>query len=427
MNARPWDVVVVGAGAAGLFAATAACRSGARTLLIEKNRKIGVKILMSGGTRCNLTQATDWRGIATAFGGQQSRFLKYALASFTPAQTVAWFESAGVPTRTESTGKIFPASNRAVEVRDALVDAARAAGVQIRSGVSVSGIRPPEPNFILETSDGHVTGYQLIITTGGQSYPECGTSGDGYAWMIRLGHRIMPPRPALTPIRVNQAWVRELAGVTVADAVVAVRLQGQSSKTAGPRSSDRGSFLFTHRGCSGPAVLNVSRTVTDPLHNVSKTLVCDWLPATREQDLRDQLTCENGGARSLGSVLLPSLPRRLVETLAAHAGAELNCPLAQLGRKRTSALVQGFKACQLAIDGTLGFAKAEVTAGGVALDEVDPLSMSSRIVPGLFLAGEILDIDGPIGGYNFQAAWSTGRLAGISAAAAALAIARAAR
>jgi predicted Rossmann fold flavoprotein len=421
MNNQAHQVIVIGAGAAGLFAATFASGAGATTLLLEKNKKLGVKILMSGGTRCNITQDTDWRGIVAAFADRQGRFLKFALASFTPEDVQNWFRRAGLAMKTEETGKIFPESDRAIDVRDAIVQQAREAGATILAGTPVTDIRPSPSGFQVITGSATLCCQKLIVTTGGQSFPGCGTCGDGYPWLARLGHRIITPRPALTPLRIVDAWVRELAGVTVPDTGLSLRLDGLPATGSKPipdrRDSARGSFLFTHRGCSGPAVLNVSRGVSDPAFPVPKILCCDWLPAWNEEALRQRLLNSAAKERSIGTLISDWIPRRLAERLCSLAGVAFNQSLAELGKKRVNALLRQLKHCELAIDGTLGFGKAEVTAGGVSLDEVDPVTMESRLVPGLFLAGEILDVDGPIGGYNFQAAWSSGRLAGLSAAA----------
>ncbi len=418
MNEPGRDVIVIGAGAAGLLAAAAASSAGARTLVIEKNRKIGVKILMSGGTRCNITHDTDWRGIARVFGGPQERFLRFSLASLTPTDTVALFQQAGVPTKVESTGKVFPVSDRALDVRDALVDLARNSGASIIAGVAVTDLQVMTNGFKVVTAEKVFDCRRLIVTTGGQSYPGCGTNGEGYRWMSQFGHRIVTPRPALTPMYVADPWVRELAGITIPDVRVAVNGgSGHGKEIAQPRSVDRGSFLFTHRGCSGPVVLNVSRaaTIVDVPSGVK--LKCDWTPGLDENSLIEQLMPARPGNRQVASALPDVLPRRLSEALVEVSGVDSRMPLAELGRRRAAVLCKSLKHTELALVGTAGFAKAEVTAGGVALDEVDPLTMASRIVPGLYLAGEILDIDGPIGGYNFQAAWSTGQLAGKSAAA----------
>jgi len=412
-----WDVIVVGAGAAGLYAAATSAARGRSTLLIEKNKKLGVKILMSGGTRCNITQDTNWKGIADAFGKQQGRFLKYALATLTPQQIVAFFHDNGVPTKIESTGKIFPTSDKAIDVRDALVQRARNNGAQVLNETAVEAIERNGNALSITAGEQSFSCKSAILTSGGQSYPGCGTTGDGYHWLRQLGHRIVAARPALTPLRLGNQWARDLSGVTVPDVCVSIRMEGNNErrdKKTSERDRYSGSFLFTHKGCSGPAVLNISRVVTDPDNNVQKSLICDWLPQIGEDRLRNELTNEHAHStgKQLGNSLARHLPRRVVAALCDNAEIAIEQTLSELGRKRLSKIIEQTKRCPLAISGTLGFAKAEVTAGGVSLDEVDPKTMESRIVPGLFLAGEILDVDGPIGGYNFQAAFSTGFVAG---------------
>ena len=419
-NTSSWDVVVVGAGAAGLLAAATAASRDRRTLLLEKNNKLGVKILMSGGTRCNVTQNTDWRGIADAFGGQQGRFLKHALASFPPEQVVTFFESLGVACKVESTGKVFPQSDRAIDVRDALVEYAEQEGATILPATPVSTIAKTETGFAVQTDQATYDCQSLLVTTGGQSYPGCGTVGDGYAWLKALGHTIQTPHPALTPIRVSDQWVRELSGVTLPDmqlSVEPVDAQVTRESKKEPRGRDRGSFLFTHFGCSGPVPMNVSRMLTAPGRPYRKQLVCDWLPNQREDHLRQSLLSpeKRVGSWSLAQWLGDHLPKRLIAALSDHAGIAGKIRMAELSKNHVNALVQNLKRCSLHVQGTQGFEKAEVTSGGVTLSEVDAKRMESKKVPGLFLAGEILDVDGPIGGYNFQAAFSTGRLAGLHA------------
>jgi predicted Rossmann fold flavoprotein len=201
-----WDVIVIGAGAAGLLAAACAAERGRRTLLLEKNRKPGVKILMSGGTRCNLTHATDNRGIVEAFG-PPGRFLHSALAALSVQDTIDLFEAEGVATKVEETGKVFPVSNKATDVLDALLRRLRRSGATLALAEPVLDLRPAPPGFTLTTPQRAVSAARVILTTGGQSYPGCGTTGDGYAFTARLGHTIVPPRPALVPVRVQAPWV----------------------------------------------------------------------------------------------------------------------------------------------------------------------------------------------------------------------------
>jgi predicted Rossmann fold flavoprotein len=406
-----WDIVVIGAGAAGLMAALRAAELGRRVLLLEKNRRPGVKILMSGGTRCNITHATDNRGIVEAYG-PPGRFLHSALAAFGVQDTLDFFDAEGVATKVEETGKIFPVSNRAADVLDALLRRLHRSGAALALGEAVLDLERREPGFVITTPARTIITGRVILTTGGQSYPGSGTTGDGYRFAAKFGHTIVPPRPALVPITVAVPWVTELRGVTLPDTAVRVVEDGRTL------ASRRGSLLFAHFGLSGPVILDVSRVVSGHSRPPSLALEIDLLPSAKEADLDEFLRRESlaSGKKQLAVVLGEQLPRRLCDALLPAAGMPADRRAAALSKPDRAKLVQSVKRLRLPIQGTLGFGKAEVTAGGVALDEVDSRSMRSKKVAELFLAGEVLDLDGPIGGYNFQAAWSTGWLAGTRAA-----------
>ncbi len=403
-----WDVVVVGAGAAGLMAAIHSAERGRRTLLLEKNRKAGVKILMSGGTRCNLTHATDSRGIVDAFGRRQGRFLHSPLAALDPEQLVAWFEAEGVRTKVEPTGKIFPISDRATDVLEALLQRLRRSGSSLALSEPLLKLQTSNGLFDLTTAHRYLSARHVVIASGGKSYPGCGTTGDGYAWARQFGHTIVTPRPALTPVTTNDAWVRDLQGLTIPD--VTVRVTRRDGSELARR---RESFLFTHFGLSGPAVLDVSRAITEQAEPHLLDLRCDFLPSESAAAVDHWLAQEavRQGRKQLVNVLDTKLPRRLSEAIVAgcHCGEQR---MAELSKRLRSQVGGWIKDAAIHVSGTRGFKKAEVTAGGIDLDEIDSRDMQSKRQPGLFLIGEVLDLDGPIGGYNFQAAFSTGWLAG---------------
>jgi predicted Rossmann fold flavoprotein len=405
--APTWDIVVVGAGAAGLLAAIRAAEIGRRVLVLEKTSRPGVKILMSGGTRCNLTHATDNQGIVEAFGAP-GRFLHSALAALSVEKTIDLFEDEGVPTTVEANGKVFPSSGRAADVLQALLRRLQRCGAMLALSEPALDLQRLPTGLAVVTPQRVLRSRRVILTTGGQSYPGCGTTGDGYTFASRLGHQIVVPRPALVPIRVAVPWVAELRGITLADA--AVRISDGDLLLA----TRRGSLLFAHFGLSGPVILDVSRVVSTHPSPQTLQLEIDLLPGVTEEVIEQNLrsAAAASGKKQLAVVLSSQLPRRLGDVLLGAAGVAIDRKAAELSRSERRQLVQAVKRLRLPVQGTLGFPKAEVTAGGIALDEVDSRTMQSKLVPGLFLAGEVLDLDGPIGGYNFQAAWSTGWLAG---------------
>jgi predicted Rossmann fold flavoprotein len=263
--------------------------------------------------------------------------------------------------------------------------------------------------FPITTNRRELTTEKVIITVGGQSYPGSGTTGDGYAWAATFGHTIVSPRPALVPLVAEEPWVRALSGVTIPD----VELKLSNSGNPRPLDSRRGSVLFTHFGLSGPAVLDISRAFT-ALATPTADLSCDFVPMVPAEKFEEQIrrAANADGKQHVVNFLAEFLPRRLAESLLERANIPHESRLGEFSKANRALLIKAIKSTAIPITGTRGFAKAEVTAGGVALDQVDSRTMQSKLVPGLYFAGEILDLDGPIGGYNFQAAFSTGVLAG---------------
>ena len=430
-----YDAVILGAGAAGLLAAISAAERGGRVLVLEKNRRAGVKILMSGGTRCNLTnarglrrpevvsgpidpaydrsQARGARSIQQAFGANGA-FLGPALKAFSVESTVALFEAEGVATKVEGNGKIFPVTDRASDVLDALLRRLERSGAELRCKCPARGVEARSAggfDVLLPDSAGAVSARRVIVAVGGQSYPGCGTTGDGYAIARRFGHAIVPPRPALVPLRVAADWVPTLKGLTIPDAFARVRI----GPGPGPALLERReAVLFAHFGLTGPAILDVSRAVARHDGPETPELVLDFLPDLRPEalDATLQAACRSG-RRAVAGLLPSQIPRRLADALLTASGTPSDRMGPDLARDERLRLIATLKGLRLPITGTLGFAKAEVTSGGVALDEIEPKTLESRLQPGLHFCGEVLDLDGLIGGYNFQAAWSTGWLAGM--------------
>ena len=408
-------VVVVGGGAAGLLAAASAAGrlraagSAAPVVVLEAAREPGRKVLVSGGGRCNVLPAREARARFVSVSPRRlvDRFLdRFPLA----AQRAFFEELLGGPLREEpDSAKLFPSTNRARDVRDALVATARASGAELRAASPVRGLSlRPGGGFELRLDGGTLSAARVVLATGGRSVLAGGADAAGFEWAAALGHAVRPLCPALVPLSGASAAHAALAGVSL-EATVTAR-SGATSATA------RGGFLFTHRGWSGPSVLDVSHVVARALAEGSPFAVTASFggdEAAWDEALR-------GGSGPVLPLLRRTLPDRLASLLLAEAGLAPDAPLQRLTREARRALVRTLVAFPLPVDGTEGYRTAEVTAGGVALEEVDPGSGASRLVPGLFLAGEMLDAVGPIGGFNFQWAWATGRTAGEGAARALL-------
>ncbi len=434
--AENWDIAIIGGGAAGLFAALTAAELGLSVLILEKNRRPGVKILMSGGTRCNLTNARGLRradvvtgpidpefpidrlqgvrAIQEAFSPAAGRFLGPSLKAFDVDSTVRWFESHGVATKVEANGKIFPWSDRAADVLDALEGAVRSSGAKLRTLSPVQDIDFDETGnrFVVSTPSGPVLARRIILATGGRSFPGCGTTGDGYRIAAKFGHSIVETRPALVPVVVEADWVRDCKGITLTD--VGVKVVDPDGRVADSR---RESLLFAHFGLTGPAILDVSRLLARAGTTRGWTIRVDLIPDQSAEAFESQIVESSRKGRIGISRLLPDrIPNRIKDAILSQSGIPTGAIASEMPREKRKALVAAVKSLSMPVASTLGFEKAEVTSGGVSLEEVDPKSLESRLRPGLHLIGEVLDIDGRIGGYNFQAAWSMGRLVGSVAA-----------
>ncbi len=324
-----WEVIIIGGGAAGLMAASRAAQRGRRTLLLEKKKRPGAKILMSGGSRCNLTHALNVRGFVEAFG-DQGPFLHSALAALGPEQLVDLIEAEGVATKVELGGKIFPASDRADDVLQALLARLRQSGCTLAADEPVETITPYSAGLRIVTAKRTLRAEAVILATGGQSYPSSGSTGDGYRWAAELGHTIVPPRPALVPITSHAPWVVGLQGITLPDVCVRVIDPGDGTARPACLAQRRGSLLFAHFGVTGPAALDVSRAVNGHAQPRRLVLRCDLLPDRNIESLEAQIreACHDAGRRLAAGIIARYVPQRLAVTVAAQAdiGAELRGP-----------------------------------------------------------------------------------------------------
>ncbi|MGE3275895.1 MAG: NAD(P)/FAD-dependent oxidoreductase [Vicinamibacterales bacterium] len=399
-------LVIVGAGAAGLMAAASAAEAGAPVLVVETTRDGGRKILISGGGRCNiLPAALEPERFVT---DSPARILRGLLRSWPLEQQKAFFEDeVGLPLAFESESrKYFPRSNRARDVRDGLVALCRRRGVEFRFGTTVTGLDADGDAWRVDTDAGPLEAAAVVLASGGLSVPATGSDGRGLELASALGHRVHPAYPALTPLVASPARHVALSGVSLE-----VRLR---SKWEGRNIETRGGFLFTHHGYSGPAVLDISHVaVRSRLAGAPATIRAQWSPLGPEA-WHDELTAGTG---LVSSSVGRHLPQRLAVALVDEAGIPPDRRVSDLRRAERTALVERLTSYPLPWTGDEGYRKAEVTGGGVALDEVDAATLESRHRRGLFLCGELLDAFGPIGGHNFAWAWTTGRRAGRGAAA----------
>lgn len=404
-------VAVIGAGAAGLMAAGAAAEAGARVLLFDKNAKAGRKIMITGKGRCNVTNNCDVQTVL-ANVPVNPRFLYSAFGRYSPADVMAFFEAHGVPLKTERGERVFPVSDKALDIVDALYYYVKDLGVQLLFGQAVEEVL---------TADGAACGVgaagrdypadRVIIATGGASYPATGSTGDGYTFAKRLGHTVVPPRPSLVPLVARGDVCGKLMGLSLKNVRVTVREDGKTVY------EDFGEMLFTHFGVSGPLILSASAHMR---HFGSKhyQIDIDLKPALDEKTLDKRLLSdfERHKNSDFINALGELLPRKLIPVVVEQSGIDPRTKVHSIQKEQRHRLLRLLKAFPVEITGARPIAEAIVTTGGVSVREVNPKTMASRRVPGLYFAGEVLDVDAYTGGFNLQIAWATGRLAGKSAA-----------
>lgn len=393
-----YQIIVIGAGPAGLMAAVECGRGGQSVLVLEKNEKVGKKLLASGSGQCNITNSIPQDQFAEQFH-DKARFVRKALYSFGPEQLIRRFEEWGVPMDTVAGGKVFPKSRKATDVQKALLKQASAAGVEIRTKEAVLSVEKSGADFLVKTVSGSYSCNHLIIATGGQSYPSLGTSGDGYQWARSLGHNLVPPRPALAPVQIQESPLAELAGVSLRDARVTLWRKNRKLQEF------QGDLLITHTGLSGPVILNNSRYI-----DAKDVLRLNLVKFGNEDAFYKGFTelLQSNGKYMVRKVLdIYDVPRRLLELILSLAEVPQDTRCAEVNKTQRNTLAKLLFAFPLTVYEVGPFEEAMVTAGGVSTLEVNSGTMESRLVPGLYFVGEVLDVDGVTGGYNIQFAFSS--------------------
>jgi len=400
---KPPTVIVVGGGAAGCFAAIACAEAGGQVTVLERAAQPLAKVRISGGGRCNVTHASFEVGELIQHYPRGGRKLLGAFSRFQPADTVRWFEERGVRLKTEADGRMFPLTDSSQTIVECLLHALRRGGAPLRCGAGVGTVQAtPDGHFLAQLENGEVLqADRVMLATGGCRGPE------GARLATALGHTLVKPVPSLFTFRAECGWLSGLAGASVAAARVAV---------PGTPLAEEGPVLITHWGLSGPAVLRLSAWGARLLHDRDYRfpLVINWAPRMRDLDWRVWMTQQRReqGARRVAGTPFPGLPARLWEQIAHHAGLPPDARWNAATREQERLLRARLQSMTIEVNGRSLHKEEFVTCGGIPLEEVNLITMESRVRPGLFFGGELLDIDGLTGGFNFQAAWTTGWLAG---------------
>ncbi len=410
-----YDLLVVGGGASGLMAAGRAAELGQRVLLLEKNKRVGEKLRISGGGRCNITNAEPDPHVLLKAYGKAEQFLYSLFAQFGVKDTFTFFESRGLPLVVQARQRAFPKSEKAADVVNVLIAYARKGGVMVKTNAAVTQVHYG-PTGIEGVSVGADTyrADKYLFATGSVSHPETGSSGDGFAWLRALGHTVRKPTPTIVPLSVKEAWVKRLAGVSMAGMKITFFVEGTKA------FAETGKILFTHFGVSGPLILNSAHKVADLLHDGAVTAAIDAYPTVDLGALEKTILSafDANKNKTLKNVLKEFVPEGTAAGIAVLVGAEIDLTkkvhlISKDERKRLARLL---KALPLTIVGLMGFDRAVVADGGVPLSEIDTRTMQSKKVPNLYLTGDLLDINRPSGGYSLQLCWSSGFAAGTHSA-----------
>lgn len=407
-----YQVIVVGGGAAGMMAAGQAAKEGARVLLLEKKERLGRKIAISGKGRCNITNVENVSDFISHYPGN-GRFLHGILRDFDNVALREFFASYGVETKVERGGRVFPVSDDAEKIVDALVTFLKDKGVTVKSGVTVEEVLVENGQVIGVRGNGErYLAPRVVLCMGGASYPATGSNGDGFRLARKLGHSVITPRPALVPLKTAEGWVKELQGLALRNVEASLWIGNKKQIT------EFGEMLFTHFGVSGPIILTLSRQAGDALRAGKQVeLRINLKPAlsAEQLDSRVQRDFQKYSNKQCKNALDDLLPQSLIPVIIRLSGINPEGVVHQISREERKSLVKLLQGLSLKITDTLSIETAIVTAGGVSVKEINPKTMASKCVEGVYWAGEVVDVDGITGGYNLQAAFAMGYRAGKAA------------
>ncbi len=405
---KTWDVIVIGGGPAGMMAAATAAAEGVEVLLLEKNSELGKKLSITGGGRCNITNNKPVVREMLASYKEEGKYLFSTFTQHGVAESIAWFNEKGVALKEENEGRLFPKTESAETVRAVLVEELKRQNVTVNSKQAVVGIAygDQETLFTIKTKSEVYRAKTCVVATGGYARPDTGSTGDGFQWLKQLGHTIKPNDNALVPVALKTTWTKKLSGITLPNAKVSVWAEGKKCLVK------TGRVLFTHFGVTGPLILNMSKTIGDLLHEGVVELRLDLFPQFDSGELKKHLKMLLQSNKKLQNVLAEELPLQLVRGVLSELSIDGDTPCHSVCKEDRALLLQYLKAVSLPVSGLLGHDKAIVSSGGVVLDEINFKTMSSKVVPGLFIVGDLLNINRPSGGYSLQLCWSTGYVAG---------------
>ncbi len=404
-----FDVAVIGGGPAGMTAAIKAAEKGASVVVLEKNKDFGRKLLLTGHGRCNITNAEfDVKNLVSRYG-KGGKFLFSAFRKFGPEDVVRFFNEEKVETKVERGGRVFPKSNRAETVRTALIKCMKKRGVTLVCDAKVHrfSVRDGRIKKIILQNKKEVFAENYILCTGGSAYSVTGSTGDGVRWADSLGHSVREMKPALVPLKIKELWVRELQGLSLKN----VQITAKGGKKKAVRF---GECVFAHYGISGPIILDMSKEVGELLEKGKVKLFLDLKPALdfKKLDERVRRDFEKYANKKFKNSLEDLLPAKMIPVVVDLSGIVPEKKVNQIGKEERKGLVGLLKGLEMTVESLMGFDLAVTTSGGVSLSEIDEKTMQSKKIENLFFAGEVIDIDGPTGGFNLQMCWSTGYVAG---------------